>query len=61
MFMYDVQVEQSGAEWHFEDQGVAEARKEASAYQSLLTAVDAARTGLVSDEHDFDESEDQIV
>lgn len=58
MFTNDSQIEQSGAEWSFEQPtnvttSSAE-RAEVDDYQTLLNAAEAARAVLASDEHDYD-------
>lgn len=58
MFMYVAQTEQDAAERHLNNQPAADAENEVIAYQDLLNTVDAARTGLASGEHDYDDSED---
>ena len=61
MFMNDYHVEQSITEFYMDDTMTSDALNEASAYETLLNTVDAARSGLASGEHDFDLVEDESI
>ena len=61
MFMNDFHVEQSSAEFYMDDTMTSDGLAESTSYESLLNTVDAARTGLVSGEHDYDLVEDETA
>jgi len=58
MFMFDAQLDQSSTELYLEpvmtSSVMTGSQAESDDYQALLTAADAARAGLASDEHDYD-------
>ena len=58
MFMHDVHIDPSLIDGYFDEQNLSEFQVEDAAYQELLNAADAARTGLASGEHDFDYPEE---
>ena len=61
MFMNDFHVEQNLAELYMDDAITSEVLVETAAYEVLLNTVDAARTGLVSGEHDYDIIEEDTL
>ena len=61
MFMNDYHVEQHGAEFYMDENITSEVLAETTVFEELLNTVDAARTGLVSGEHDYDIADDLAI
>ena len=65
MFMNAGQLEHNNLTWHIESRfalvNAAEAQLELDPSQNLLNAVDAARAGLAFDEHDYDNTEAEVI
>lgn len=61
MYVSEAQLQESGSDWYIETtegaQGPMDSQTEAANYINLLNAVNAARAGIASSEHDYPETE----